>query len=64
MVERTFASILTVAKDEVAGKFSLERADFDFPEPVHAAAAKTEESVNEFIVQASASRAKALVEAG
>ena len=38
VVERTFASILSVAKSEVVGRFSLERAEFDFPAPVHAAA--------------------------
>jgi AraC-like DNA-binding protein len=38
VVERTFASILSVAKSEVAGPFSLVRAEFDYPAPPHAAA--------------------------
>jgi AraC-like DNA-binding protein len=35
VVERTFASILAVAKSEAVGKFSLERVEFDYPEPGH-----------------------------
>jgi len=38
VVERTFASILSVARGEVVGRFSLESADFDYPEPAHSAA--------------------------
>src|SRR5271170_6183145 len=38
VVERTFASILAVAKSEAVGQFSLDRVEFDYPEPDHAAA--------------------------
>jgi AraC-like DNA-binding protein len=38
VVERTFASILAVAKSEAVGRFSLARVEFDYPEPSHAAA--------------------------
>jgi AraC-like DNA-binding protein len=36
VVERTFASILAVAKSEAVGQFSLDRVEFDYPEPGHA----------------------------
>lgn len=38
VVERTFASIVAVAKSEILGNFSIESAEFDFPEPAHSAA--------------------------
>jgi AraC-like DNA-binding protein len=38
VVERTFTSILSVAKSEVMGTFALKRAEFDYPAPPHAAA--------------------------
>ena len=37
VVERTFASILTVVKGEAIGQFSLSGVEFDYPEPGHAA---------------------------
>ena len=38
VVERTFASVLAVARGEAMGSFSLGAAEFDYPEPAHAAA--------------------------
>jgi AraC-like DNA-binding protein len=38
VVERTFASIVAVARSEAVGRFSLDSVEFDYPEPAHAAA--------------------------
>jgi AraC-like DNA-binding protein len=38
VVERTFASIVTVARGDVMGHFALGSVELDYPEPAHAAA--------------------------
>lgn len=38
VVERTFASVVAVAKSEVQGDFSVESVEFDYSEPAHSAA--------------------------
>jgi AraC-like DNA-binding protein len=38
VVERTFASIVTVARGEALGHFFLEGVELDYPEPAHASA--------------------------
>lgn len=38
VVERIFASIVTLAKNEAIGRFTLTRVEFDFEEPAYAAA--------------------------
>lgn len=36
VVERTFASVLAVARGEAMGSFTLDAAEFDYPKPSHA----------------------------
>jgi AraC-like DNA-binding protein len=38
VVERTFATLLTVAKTEAIGNFSVNRVEFDYPEPDYSTA--------------------------